>query len=201
MRAMYSSGSGNPDLISESGSHWELGFTYSREIFISGAVFFTKFTDMIDSVRLPEYDFERIYFNIDKAHINGFELQVRKSFSRLSAGINYTFLDHENEGAARPLDALPAHSMSFDVHIYPVRGLRVGLLGQAAGRSDWLDYNTEELLEIPGYFNLDTIIGYRWKGSELFIKATNLFDQFIYTEPGYPWRGRYFEIGIKADVL
>jgi iron complex outermembrane receptor protein len=156
---------------------------------------------MIDSVSLPQFDFERIYFNIDKAHINGFELQVQKNLDRIAAGINYTYLDHKNEGADRPLDALPNHTLTFDLHLYPAAGLRVGFLGQAASTSDWFDYDSEELWEIPSYFNLDVVVGYRILNSEVFLKMTNLFNSFIYTEPVFPWRGRYFEIGFKADIF
>jgi len=201
MRAMYSSSSGNPDLVSESGSHVELGFTYSKEVFISGAVFMTRFKDMIDSVSIPETNFQKLYFNIDKAHINGFEIQVQKSLAWLAASVNYTFLDHENEGAGRPLDALPEHTLSFDIHLYPVSGLRVGFLGQVAGTSDWFDYYSEELWEIPSYFNLDAVAGYRILGSEVFVKLSNIFDNFIYSEPGYPWRGRFIEVGFKANLF
>ena len=201
MRAMYSGSSGNPDLLSESGINWELGFTYNRELLITGSAFLTRFKDMIDSVRLPQFDFQRRYFNIAKAFINGWEMQVQKSFSFFTATINYTYLDHRNESDNRPLDALPHHNLNFDCQIFPVKNLRLGIMGLAASASSWYDFNTGILLDVPGYLNMDLVASYRLDRYEVFLKMTNLWNHFTYTEPGYPWRGRYLEAGLRADIL
>ncbi len=201
MRSMYSDSSGNPDLLSESGTIWELGFNYNHDVLVSGAVFLTQFKDMIDSVRLPQYNFQRLYFNIGEAYINGFELQLQKSWDMLSGVINYTFLNHRNETDDRPLDALAKHNLNFDVQIYPFPSLRIGLLGQYGSISWWLDYNSNELLEIPSYFNLDGIISYRFASVDVFVKITNVFNDFIYTEPGFPWRARFLQFGIRSNIL
>jgi iron complex outermembrane receptor protein len=201
MRSMYSDSSGNPDLLSEKGTIWELGFIYNEHFLLSGAVFLTRFKDLIDSVRLPEYDFERIYFNIGKARIDGFELQLQKAFPILAMTLNYTFLDHWNESDDQPLTALSKHNLNFDFQAFPLPNLRLAFLGLLASSSSWLDIDTHELREIPSYFNLDVVAAYRWNRMELFLKVTNVFDKFIYTELGFPWRGRYFELGFRVDVL
>lgn len=201
MRSMYSDSSGNPDLLSERGTIWELGFTYNEHFLLSGAVFLTRFKDLIDSVRLPEYDFERIYFNIGKARIDGFELQWQKAFPKAALTLNYTFLDHWNESDDQPLTVLSKQNLNFDFQVFPVSNFRLALLGLLASSSSWLDIDTNELLEIPSYFNLDVVAAYRWKRVELFLKVTNVFNEFIYTELGFPWRGRYYELGFKTDIL
>lgn len=201
MRSMYSDSSGNPDLLSETGTLWELGFTYNEHFLLSGAVFLTRFKDLIDSIRLPEYDFERIYFNIGRARIDGFELQFQKVFPNIDLTLNYTFLDHWNESDDQPLTVLSKHNLNFDFQVYPMTNFRIALLGLLASPSHWLDIDTNELLEIPSYFNLDVVAAYQWNRFELFLKVTNVFDKLIYTELGFPWRGRYFELGFRADVL
>jgi outer membrane cobalamin receptor len=201
MRSMYSDTSGNPDLLSEVGTLWELGFTYNGHFMLSGAVFLTRFKDLIDSVRLPEYDFERIYFNIGKARIDGFELQLQKVFPKAALTLNYTFLDHWNESDDQPLTVISKHNLNFDLQVFPVPNFRIGLLGLLASSSYWLDIDADELLEIPSYANLDAVAAYRWNRVEFFLKVTNIFDKFIYTELGFPWRGRYFELGFRADLL
>jgi iron complex outermembrane receptor protein len=198
---MYSDSSGNPDLLSEVGTLWELGFTYNEHFLLSGAVFLTRFKDLIDSVRLPEYDFERIYFNIGKARIDGFELQLQKVFPNAALTLNYTFLDHWNESDNQPLTVISKHNLNFDFQVSPVSNFRLTLLGLLASSSSWLDIDTSELTEIPSYFNLDMVAAYQWNRLELFLKVTNIFDKFIYTELGFPWRSRYFELGFRADVL
>lgn len=200
MRSMYSSPSGNPDLLSESGSIWELGFEFTREVQITGAVFLMSFKDLIDSVRLPEYDFQRRYFNIAAAHINGFELSIQKSMRQALFSVNYTFLDHRNETDDQPLMTLSDHGLNFDVQIFPLQGLRWGILGLWASDSHYL-LTEDERVNIPAYFNLDSILAFRWDKTEIFLKATNLLNTYIYSEPGFPWRGRYFELGIRADLF
>lgn len=201
MRSMYSESSGNPDLLSESGTIWELGFHYTRGFLASGSVFLTRFKDMIDSVVIPQYDFRRLYYNIGEAHIHGFEIQLQKSWDTITGVVNYTYLDHRNETDDRPLDALPSHNLNFDAQIYPVSALRIGLMGLYGSQAWWFDYNAGEMLEIPSYFSLDGIISYRFDPVEVFVKVTNVFNDYIYTEPGFPWRARFIQLGIRTDLL
>jgi len=201
MRSMYSSSSGNPDLLSESGSNWEFAMTYNREIFVTASVFLTRFKDMIDSVRLPEYNFERIYFNVAEAYINGFEIQAQKTLDWFSGTLNYTYLDHLNQSDERPLDALSAHNLNFTLIFQPITPLRFSLMGLLASSSSWLDFNTDTMLDIPTYFNLDGIVSLAIGPTEVFMKVTNILNDFIYTEPGFPWRARYAEFGIKARIF
>jgi len=199
MRSLYSSTSGNADLLSEMGTGWEAGWTFNKGIDVSGAVFFNNYKDLIDSYRLP--DGTRRYLNVGKAHINGFEVQAQKSFGRLEATLNYTYLDHRNESDDRPLDTLSAHNLSFDVGVFPLNSLRLGFYGLGASASSWFDFNAGKLYDIPSYFNLDAIAAYDFAHFQVFLKAGNVFNAYFYTEPGFPWRGRYVEIGIKASVL
>jgi len=56
-------------------------------------------------------------------------------------------------------------------------------------------------VEIPSYFNLDAVVAYSLRQFEIFARLTNIFDSPIYTELGFPWQGRYFELGFQADVF
>jgi iron complex outermembrane receptor protein len=199
MRSMYSTSSGNPDLVSEQGSCFELGGSYNRGVLLSGAVFAYEFKNLIDSVRLP--DGTRRYRNIGRAHIRGAELQAQKDWRWLSLLANYTYLDHRNESDDRPLDALPGHSFNFDVTAMPVRRLRLTLLGLYGSKSYWFDSTTSKVLKIPSYFSLDAVAALDLRFCEVFLKATNLFNAEAYTEPGFPWRGRFFEIGARLPVF
>jgi outer membrane cobalamin receptor len=200
MRSLYSDSSGNPDLLSESGTSFEFATTWSGPVYVTGSVFFNRFRNFIDTVRLP--DGTRRYFNVGKAHINGFEVQVQKSSPWLAATVNYTFLDHRNDVDDRPLDAQSDHNLNFDLSVFPVKAARLGLYGLFGSTSWWWNSSASALLTIPAYFNLDAIAAYTLGGrTELFIKLGNIFDHYFYTEPGFPWRGRYFEVGLRVDVL
>jgi iron complex outermembrane receptor protein len=200
MRSMYSQSSGNPDLLSESGTSFEFATTWNGPLYVTGSVFFNRFKNFIDTVRLP--DGSRRYFNVGKAHINGFEVQVQKNLSWLSGTANYTYLDHRNDTDGRPLDAQPKHNLNFDVSVMPAVGFRVGFYGLLGSTSWWYNSSTSTVLTIPSYFSLDAIASYAFNGRyEIFMRLGNVFDQYFYTEPGFPWRGRYLEIGVKVDVL
>ena len=200
MRSLYSPSSGNPDLLAESGQNFEFSATYSGPVYVTGSVFFTRFKNFIDTIRLP--DGTRLYYNVGKAHINGFEVQAQKNLNWLAATVNYTFLDHRNETDDRPLDAQPKHNLNFDASIIPFKDFRFSFYGLYGSESWWYDSTTRQVLTIPSYFSLDAIVSYRLQGRyEIFAKLGNVFDDYFYTEPGFPWRGRYFEFGLRLDIL
>ena len=206
MRSLYSQSSGNPDLLAESGTALELAATWNGPLYVTGSVFSNRFRNFIDSVRLP--DGTRRYFNIAKARIDGFEVQVQKNVSWLSATASYTFLDHnanpsgEADDPGRPLDAQPRHNLNFDVSVLPAKGVRIGIYGLLGSESWWWNSSSNEVLTIPSYFSLDAVVSYEIQERyQVFLKLGNIFDHYFYTEPGFPWRGRYFEVGLRLDVL
>lgn len=199
MRALYSPSSGNPDLLTETGTNAELGATWNKGVFVSASVFTYGFKNMIDSYTLA--DGSKRYLNVGKAHITGGEIQVQKTIGPLDATVSYTYLDHRNESDDRPLDTLSPHMLSFDLTLRPFRGFRLSGYGLYGSKSSWWDSKKSANVEIPDYVNMDVVVAYRWKMVEVFAKASNLFNQFIYTEPIYPWRGRFVEIGAKIDVF
>ena len=199
MRSLYSPSSGNPSLLSEKASMWELGAVYNRGIYLSAAVFANDLKNMIDSYRLP--DGTRRYFNIGHARVNGAEVQARKSWTGLEATVNYTFLDHKNVSDNRPLDVLSKHNLNFNLDLTPLDRLHLGIFGLWASRSSWYDTNNRILLNIPAYVNLEAALSYSVGRVEPFLKVSNIFNRYYYTEPGFPWRGRYVEFGIKAEIF
>jgi iron complex outermembrane receptor protein len=200
MRSLYSDSSGNPDLLSESGTSFEFATTWSGPFYITGSFFLNHFKNFIDTVRLP--DGTRRYFNVGQAHINGFEVQVQKSLSWLAATANYTYLDHHNDSDDRPLDAQPNHNLNFDVTFVPAKGIRIGYYGLLGSKSWWWNSSGNEVLDIASYFSLDIILAYTIpERYEIFVRLGNIFDDYFYTEPGFPWRGRYVEIGVNLDLL
>jgi len=199
MRSMYSSSSGNPNLVSEQGTCFELGSSFNRAILVSGAVFAYEFKNLIDSIRLG--DGTRRYWNIGRAHIRGAELQVQKDWSWASLLVNYTYLDNRNESDDRPLDAISDHSLNFDITVRPVGRLRLTALGLYGSESYWFDSSSNKVLEIPSYFSLDAVAAYNLRVCEVFVRATNIFNAAFYTEPGFPWRGRYFEVGARVPIF
>jgi outer membrane cobalamin receptor len=199
MRSLYSPSSGNPSLLSESGNLWELGATWTGPVFLSAALFFNHFDDMIESIRLP--DGSRRFYNIGQASINGLEIHLGKSSKTFEAALSYTYLNHRNRTDNRPLDALPRHSLSLDVSLSPVQRLNWGIFGFQASSSSWYDLASQSLLQIPGYCDLEMALSYSLSRFDVFLKVSNILNKDYSTEPGFPCRGRTLELGFKLDVL
>ena len=140
-------------------------------------------------------------YNVGRAHINGFELQARKSLGWLDATVNYTYLDHRNETNDRPLDALSDHTLNFDLTVTPVRALSFSVFGLGASKSFWFDTTSNNVLTMPAYFNLDALASYHFFRFDVFLKVTNIFNNFWYSEPVFPARARFFEVGTKIRVF
>ncbi len=202
MRSLYSSTSGNPDLKSESAQSAEVSVTYDMGFYLTASGFLNDLHDFINTVRLP--DGTRRYYNVNQARINGFELQAQKNFKLGTFGLstlaNYTFLDHWNESDNRPLDALPKHELSFDMGFTTSGRVRLGMTGIWASESWWWNTSTSSLLTIPSYFSLDGVLSVGLRNFEPFVRVTNLFNAYFYTEPGFPWRGRFIEVGVKTGL-
>ncbi len=199
MRALYSTSNGNPDLLSEEGLALQLDSRLERWAIFQASAFLYQFKDMIDTVRLP--DGTRRTINIGRAYIRGLELGIRKDLDRLSASINYTFLDHRNQTDDRPLDIIPRHLLQAEVSWVPLESLRLTALGTAASSSSWYDSNRQAVLAVPAYFYFDVVLSYGGEWGEIYLKAGNIFDQSFFSEPGFPWPGRFLELGFKIDVL
>jgi len=199
MRSLYSPGTGNPDLLTENGYAWELGGSYSGTVSLSAAAFAYRFHNMIDSVTLM--DGTRRFVNIGRARINGFEVQVQKSFRRLTASLNYTYLDHRNITNDRPLDIVPRHSLNAGLSLMPVERLQVSFFGLYCSEASWFDSFSNKVLTIQAFFQLDATATYELGRVEAFLKMANILNAYYYTEPGFPWRGRYLEGGLRVKVF
>jgi outer membrane cobalamin receptor len=203
MRSLYSSVGGNPDLKSEFGRSFELAATYNKGFLLSGSFFLNSLRDFIVSVQLP--DGTREFLNINQARINGFELQAQKNVTLgtfgLDALLNYTFLDHRDISDNRPLDALAKHTGTFEVGFTVAGGTRLGLTGIVASKSWYWNTSMSTDLVIPSYFSLDAVLSSRLRNFEPFVRVTNIFNHYFYTEPGFPWRGRFVEFGLKTGLF
>ena len=199
MRSLYSPGTGNPDLLTEDGTVWELGGSYTGAVVISGAAFAYRFHNMIDSVTLM--DGTRRFFNVGRARINGFEVQVQKSLRRLTASLNYTYLDHRNTTNDRPLDIVPPHSLNAGLTVMPMEKLQVSLFGLYCSQASWFDSFSNNVLTIPAFFQLDATATYKLGRAQAYLKLANILNASYDTEPGFPWRGRYVEGGLRVKVF
>jgi iron complex outermembrane receptor protein len=195
MRSLYSSQNGNPDLKHERGTSYELGFLYERDFLFSGAVFYNKIKDLIQSVRL--LDGSRINLNIGQAYIAGFEMEFSKAFHWLNLSINYTYLDGVNKDEDRPLDLVPKSQLNFVMNVFFEKNMKFTLSGLYVSSSEVKIF--DDIVSIPGYFVLNAVFLVKISNVDIFLKAENLLDNDYVTEPGYPMKARALALGFKYN--
>ena len=199
MRALYSSSSGNPDLLDELGRSIELGMTYHKKIYLSGSVFYNRFDDMIQSYR--GLDGYRSYQNVGRAEIYGFEAEIGKKIGMVDVKMNYTYLhtrDMDTDPSI-PLDYTPESQLNLFVRIGEYKGFALSIWGIVVSDSIARLGNEPpfELLDIPGYATFHAKLEKRLGFLTLYVKGENLLDKTYFTEPGFPMKNRTFSAGFR----
>ncbi len=101
MKDLYSSTAGNPDLREERSTNWKWASPMNDRLVLTGAVFYNRIRDLIQSIRTPEG--WRMPTNVGRARITGFELGARKELESLKLSVNYTYIDSEDLGRGSAL--------------------------------------------------------------------------------------------------
>jgi vitamin B12 transporter len=190
---------GNPDLKPEQAWTYETGLRWRKKgLGANLGLFLRNAEDVIDWSRVSEQDPWKAR-NIAESTTQGFELGLDfypAAFSDtkfLSAvNVSYTYLDSD-------WDAGELESK------YVLDHLRHQLHGSII--LDWLDNLNQTVLaryekRMAGEFCivLDTRLTYQWHKCEVFLEATNLFDE-AYVESGFvPMPGRWIVGGLKFDM-
>ena len=195
MRSLYSAQGGNPDLNHERGTSYEVGFLYEKDFLLSGAVFYNKINDLIQSVRL--LDGSRSNLNIGQAYIAGFEMEFSKTFRWLDLSVNYTYLDGVNKDENRPLDLVPESQLNFVMNVFIRKNAKFSVSGLYVSSAEVKIF--DDIVPIPGYFVLNTVFSVNLSAFMIFLKAENLLDNYYVTEPGYPMKARTLALGFRYN--
>lgn len=200
MRSLYGSKTGNPDLMSELGNNYEIGFAFSKGIGLSGAVFYQSITGMIQSYRGS--DGFRNYQNVGRAEIYGLELGLHKRTGIFDLNLNYTYLNASDKDTGEPLDYTPRSQLNGLIQMGEIKGFSFSLWGMAVSNSTArLGKNPPfEMIEIPGYVTLNAALTKRIGVISLYIKGENLLNESYFAEPGYPMKSRTFMLGFRLHT-
>lgn len=200
---------GNKNLKPETGYTLEFGVNHQFDDTLSGTlnIFHTYAHNIIQPERIGN-TYNYTYENMDRANINGFNLNLNKEFSsHWSTYVGYTYMH---------INAQKGKNINNDGFI-PESTLNVGINYKADkfnasldGRGVMNRYGNKACPEMRNYANYwvwDVAANYQFaKGATLFARVNNIFDQF-YTEVGssngpdnmywYSAPGRNFEIGMQ----
>ncbi len=195
MRNLYSlpENGGNPDLSDEIGTNLELGFTYDRGWFLSGAAFHNKIRDLIES-RIS-IDFIKQYINVARARITGFELEARKQFGAFSLAASYTFLDTENEETGDELDLIPSSQLNASVRFHRAELLSLTVWGIYA--SNAIYHSNAGVVQVDPYAVVNAVLERSFGKFSVYLKAENLLNNEYWSEPGWPMKARTLTFGTR----
>lgn len=200
---------GNKNLKPETGYTLEFGVNHQFDDTLSGTlnIFHTYAHNIIQPERIGN-TYNYTYENMDRANINGFNLNLNKEFSsHWSTYVGYTYMH---------INAQKGKNINNDGFI-PESTLNVGINYKADKFSASLDgrgvmnrYGSKESPEMRNYSSYwvwDMAANYQFtKNATLFARVNNIFDQF-YTDVGsssgpddmywYSAPGRNFEVGLQ----
>ena len=200
---------GNKNLKPETGYTFEFGVNHQFDDTLSGTlnIFHTYAHNIIQSERIGN-TYNYIYENMDRANINGFNLNLNKEFSsHWSTYVGYTYM-HINAQKGKNINndgSIPESTLNVGVN-YKADKFNASL----DGRGVMNRYGNKACPEMRNYANYwvwDVAANYQFaKGATLFARVNNIFDQF-YTDVGssngpddmywYSAPGRNFEIGLQ----
>lgn len=207
---------GNKNLKPETGYTFEFGVNHQFNDTLSGTfnVFHTYAHNIIQSERIGKTDnYNYIFENMDRANINGFNLNLNKEFSsHWSTYVGYTYM-HINAQKGKNINNdgfIPESTLNVGIN-YKADKFNASLDGRGVmNRYGKKDY--PEMRNYANYWVWDVAANYQFaKGATLFARVNNIFDQF-YTDVGssygpnagptqYPYwysaPGRNFEIGMQ----
>ena len=205
---------GNKNLKPETGYTLEFGVNHQFDDTLSGTlnIFHTYAHNIIQPERIGN-TYNYTYENMDRANINGFNLNLNKEFSsHWSTYVGYTYMH---------INAQKGKNINNDGFI-PESTLNVGINYKADkfnasldGRGVMNRYGNKACPEMRNYANYwvwDVAANYHFtKNATLFARVNNIFDQF-YTDIGsfyghdadpsralgwYSAPGRNFEVGMQ----
>ncbi|APG24568.1 TonB-dependent receptor plug domain-containing protein [Syntrophotalea acetylenica] len=197
---------GNPDLDPQETIAYEVGVSHAFNDAVSGSVafFYNDIKDLIVRDYVAGYD-DRVYYNVGKANILGVEFSLGADITeRFWVGVNYTYLNTEDEELDRELAERARHRANLDMRYRFPFGLAVSTQlsyvnryyyeKEVARRTyEWTKGTDFLLLNARAEQSLGELWGVSGKA---FVEVTNLTDR-DYEESGELMPGRNFLAGLS----
>lgn len=205
---------GNKNLKPETGYTFEFGVNHQFDDTLSGTfnVFHTYAHNIIQAERIGN-TYNYIYENMDRANINGFNLNLNKEFSsHWSTYVGYTYM-HINAQKGKNINNdgfIPESTLNVGIN-YKADKFNASLDGRGV-MNRYGSKGSPEMRNYANYWVWDMAANYHFtKNATLFARVNNIFDQF-YTDIGssygpsadpvqwqdwYSAPGRNFEVGMQ----
>lgn len=200
---------GNKNLKPETGYTLEFGVNHQFDDTLSGTlnIFHTYAHNIIQPERIGN-TYNYTYENMDRANINGFNLNLNKEFSsHWSTYVGYTYM-HINAQKGKNINNdgfIPESTLNVGIN-YKADKFNASLDGRGI-MNRYGNKQHPEMRNYASYWVWDMAANYQFtKNATLFARVNNIFDQF-YTDVGsssgpddmywYSAPGRNFEMGLQ----
>jgi outer membrane receptor for ferrienterochelin and colicin len=207
LKELFSEASGgNPDLDPQKTIAYEVGATHQFTDAVNGSVafFYNDISDLIVRGNLDGYD-ERVYYNVGEANILGIECALGADITdNFWVGVNYTYLNTEDEEEDRELLERPRHRANLDARYQFPFGLSTSAQLSYTNRQYYekqVSRRGYELAEGDDFLllnaRLEQSLGEIWGiNGKAFVEVSNITDR-DYTEGGDLMPGRNFLAGLN----
>ena len=187
---------GNDNLEAEKSDTIEVGYEYyANSIVFKSSIFHTKIKDLIDYKKISSGPTVNQYTNIDKANMQGIELEYSQKdlFENLDLNIAYDYLKTKNKETNKALARKPKHNMNMKIsYTLPYKidsNIRLNYTGKQFDTSN---------NQLGGY----TTYGFQFskdfgKGLSSKIGVENLGNKILSDNSDYNIKGRLVYLGLN----
>ncbi len=190
---------GNPNLLYEQTTNYEIGFSYRQNYFAaSGSIFQKEGTNLIDWVRAKPTDPWRVA-NVSNLSSVGTEINFELNTKKLlpsspisTVNLSYVYLTSNRKAGSFESKYLLDH-LRHQLNINFSNDLVFGI------KQTWtLRY--EERENVTSHFIVDSQISKQIALFDFFLRVTNLFNKSYYDIPGVILPGRWISAGMKFKI-
>ena len=196
---------GNPDLDPQETIAYEIGVTQAFTDTFTGSlsVFYNDIKDLLETDK--DDDGNKFYYNVGKANIFGIEANLGADITDYFwAGVNYTYMNTEDEELNRELEGRPRHRANLDMRCHFPFGLSASTQLSYVNRQYYeknVAKKTYVWTKSPDFFLMNARIEQKlnlfWDiEGKVFVEANNLTDR-DYHEAGELMQGRNFLAGLS----
>ncbi len=187
---------GNPNLIYEETTNYELGFSFLESFIDAGmSVFLNDGHNLIDWVRNTDSAPWTVQ-NVANVKTYGVELNTTVDLRKLlenpilrTVGVSYTYLTANRQTGNYQSKYLLDH-LNHQLIVNLTNTLPLGIL------QSW-SFRYEDRQNYQSHFLLDTQLTKHFSDFELLFRANNLFNKTYSDFPGVPLPGRWLSVGLK----
>ncbi len=194
---LYSPFFGNPYLGAERSKNVEIGFDqYLNSATLSLTAFRSDYDDLIAFSTGSALRFE----NVARAKAQGIELGATRRFSKLQAGLSYTFLKAVDQAGDQQLPRRPKHSGSLSLGYDFAPAYAELVFIHSGERPDVTDLFPFARVTNEPYTTVDVTLHYDLGRFVPFVKIENAMDEKYDEVFGYPSARRRAVVGVRYSL-